>query len=89
MMSGWYGGLGGMHRYSGLLMLLTRVLVVAVVVWLVRALVAPKPSSRYTTTPGQMSEYEAALTLLTRRYNTGTINAVEYEQARKAIGRYS
>jgi len=74
-MYGWYGNFGGMHLYGGLLMLLTWVAVVALAIWVVRALF---PAER-------RSEPDAALALLTRRYNAGEISAIEYEQARHAL----
>jgi uncharacterized membrane protein len=87
MMTRAYGSPGDIHQVGGLLMLLTWVFVVAAVVWLLHALVASAPVSRYAAASRQMGEYEAALALLTRRYNAGVITAIEYEQARGALGR--
>lgn len=74
-----FGGFGGMAGFGGfgmLLGLLVWVALLALVVWAVASLF---PGRREA---GQ----ETPLEILRRRYAQGEISAVEYEQARKALG---
>jgi uncharacterized membrane protein len=64
-----------MYPVGGLLMLLTWVAVVALAIWVVRAMFPAE----------QQSAHDAARALLLRRYNAGEITAAEYEQARLAL----
>lgn len=73
--NGW-NGWGMMGWYGGIMMLLFWVAVVALAVWLVRALL---PTER-------RDGRDPALDTLRQRYAAGEISAAEYEQARQALG---
>jgi uncharacterized membrane protein len=75
-MIGYYGAFGMMSPLGGVVMVLFWIVVVLAILWAVQALF-----------PSEHRRARAvALDLLERRYAAGEISAMEYEQARGALG---
>jgi uncharacterized membrane protein len=70
-----YGAFGGWWLIGMSMMLLFWIAVILLVIWMVRSLF---PHQRH-------SGHDQALEILQQRYDEGSINAAEYEQARTRL----